>query len=62
MCEITACTLKDKQEDKVMESVEHVEANKNTVTLVNLFGEKVTIEARFKSYDADNNKMIFESP
>jgi len=34
----------------------------NIVTLVNLFGEKITIKARFKSYNADNNKIIFESP
>ncbi len=62
MCEITACILKDKQEEKVLETVEHVEAKGKIVTLVNLFGEKITIKARFKSYNADNNKIIFESP
>ncbi len=61
MCEITACILKGKREEKVMETVEHVETDGNSVTLVNLFGEKVTIKARFKSYNADNNKIIFES-
>jgi predicted RNA-binding protein len=62
MCEITACILKDNREEKVLEAVEHVQATENEVTLVNLFGEKITINARFKSYNANNNKMIFESP
>ena len=60
MCQISACILKDNQEEKVMETVEYVEANGNRVTLVNLFGEKVTMKAKFKSYDADNSKIIFE--
>ena len=61
MCDITACILKGIQEEKVMESVDHVEADDNNVTLTNLFGEKITIQAVFKSYNADNNKILFES-
>lgn len=60
MCEISACILKDNEEEKVMGTVEHIEANENTVTLINIFGEKVTMKARFKSYDADNNKILFQ--
>ena len=60
MCQISACILKDNQEEQIMETVEHVEANGNRVTLVNLFGEKVTMKARFKSYNADSSKIIFE--
>ena len=62
MCEITACIIKDSQEKEVLKVVEHVEAKGNEITLVNLFGERVTIKARFKSYTADNNKIIFEYP
>lgn len=60
MCEITACIIEDNEEEKVMEAVDHVDASGNEVTFVNLFGEKVTIRARFKSYSTDNNKMLFE--
>lgn len=62
MCEIKACLLKGNQEEKVMEVVEHVEVTGNKVTLINIFGEKVTINARFKSYNADKNKIIFSAP
>jgi predicted RNA-binding protein len=60
MCEITACILKGKQEEKVLESVEKVEVSGDIITLVNLFGEEKSINAKFKSYHADSNKMIFE--
>jgi len=61
MCEITACVLKDNQEEKVMEAVEHVEVAGKRIALVNLFGERIVINARFKSYNADTNKIIFTS-
>ena len=60
MCEVTACVQKGNKEEQVMEAVEYVEATENGVTLTNLFGEKVQLNASFKRYNASNSKMIFE--
>ena len=60
MCDITACILKGAREENVLEAVERAEAHDQNVTLTNIFGEKITIKAIFKSYNADTNKILFE--
>jgi predicted RNA-binding protein len=60
MCEVTVCVQKDNKEEKVMEAVEFVEVTENGATLINLFGEKMKINADFKRFNANINKMIFE--
>lgn len=60
MCEVTACVQKGDEEEQVMEAVEYVEAAEDGVTLINLFGEKVHLNASFKRFNANNSKMIFE--
>ena len=60
MCEIRAFVLTNGQEEKVFESVNIVRTDGDDVELINIFGEKKTLKARFKRYDNNNRMIVFE--
>jgi len=61
MCEAHAFLLKNGKEEKVLESVDLVELQSDTVKLVNIFGEQKILKARFKIYDNTNQNILFEA-
>lgn len=60
MCEAHAFLLKDGEEEKILESVDLVEMEGDSVRLVNIFGEQKTLRARLKRYDNSEGKILFE--
>ena len=60
MCEAHAFLAKDGTEEKILESVDLVEFEGDTVKLVSIFGEQKTIKGVLKSYDGSNGKILFE--
>ncbi len=60
MCEAHAFLLKDGHEEKILESVDLVEMEGDSVRLVNIFGEQKTLHARLKRYDNSQGKIVFE--
>ena len=61
MCEIKAFILKDQKEEKIMESVQYAVSSGSEVTLEDIFGTSQKLAATFKFFDAENNKIVFES-
>jgi predicted RNA-binding protein len=53
--------LKEKKEEKVMESVQHAVASGNQIILEDIFGAGKKISAVFKFFDAENDKIVFEA-
>ncbi|MCJ7684291.1 MAG: CooT family nickel-binding protein [Desulfobacteraceae bacterium] len=60
MCEAHAYILKDKEEKKILESVDLVEFDGDEVRLVNIFGEQKTLRGRLARYDSRGGKIVFE--
>jgi predicted RNA-binding protein len=60
MCEARAYLMTDGKEERILESVDQVELNGDQVTLINIFGEQKAIKARFKRYDNQAGKIVFE--
>ena len=60
MCEAHAYILKDKEEEKILESVDLVEFDGDEVKLVNIFGEQKTLRGRLARYDSSGGKIVFE--
>jgi len=60
MCEAHAFVLKDGEEKKFLESVDLVELEGDEVKLLSIFGEQITLKARFKLYDNTKRKIVFE--
>ena len=60
MCEAHAFILKNGEEEKVLESVDLVELERDEVRLVSIFGEHKTLKAKLKLYDNTKRKIIFE--
>ena len=60
MCEAHAYILKEKEEKKILESVDLVEFEGNEIRLVNIFGEQKTLRGRLARYDSNGGKIVFE--
>lgn len=61
MCEAHAYILKDKEEKKILESVDVVEFDGDEIRLVNIFGEQKTLKGRLARYESTGGKLIFEA-
>lgn len=60
MCEAHAYLLRDKTEEKILESVDLVEMNGEDIHMVNIFGEQKTIRGKLTRYDNREGKIIIE--
>ena len=60
MCEAHAYILNDKEEKKILESVDLVEFDGDDVRLVNIFGEQKTLKGRLARYDSSGGRIVFE--
>lgn len=60
MCEAHAYLLKDRKEEKILESVDLVELNGDDIHLVNIFGEQKNLRGKLTQYSSREGKIIFE--
>ncbi len=60
MCEVHAYLLKGNEEEKILESVEHVVADHDNIVLKNIFGEEKIVKAKFKLFDSNDNKLLLQ--
>ena len=60
MCEAHAYLLRDKTEEKILESVDLVEMDGEDIRMVNIFGEQKTIRGKLTRYDNREGKIIVE--
>ncbi len=60
MCEAHAYLLRDKTEEKILESVDLVEMNGEDIHMVNIFGEQKTIRGKLTRYNNREGKIIIE--
>jgi predicted RNA-binding protein len=60
MCEAHAYLLRDKTEEKILESVDLVEMDGEDIRMVNIFGEQKTIRGKLTRYDNREGKIIIE--
>ncbi len=60
MCEAHAYLLQNENEKKILESVDLVELEGETIKMVNIFGEQKTIRGKLTRYDGREGKIIIE--
>ena len=60
MCEAHAYLLRDKTEEKILESVDLVEMDGEDIRMINIFGEQKTIRGKLTRYDNREGKIIIE--
>ena len=61
MCEANALMIKEGTETMLMESVDVVEVEGDTVKMVNIFGEQKILKARIKNYSNSERKILLEA-
>jgi len=61
MCEAHAYIIKEGREEELLDSVDQVEFEEDTVKLVNIFGEQRILKGRLLSYNNTERKLVFES-
>jgi len=61
MCEAHAYIIRDNEEQKILESVDLVEVEGDSVKLINIFGEQKSLTARLRRYDSTEGKIVFEA-
>ncbi len=60
MCDVHVFVQKDSGEEKVMENVEHIEAQGDALTMRNIYGQEKSLKARFVLYDNDAGKVVLQ--
>jgi predicted RNA-binding protein len=60
MCEANVFLLQDGSEEKILENVDELEVEGDTVRLVNIFGEQKSLKARVKRYVNAEGKIVLE--
>ena len=60
MCDMAAFVVKDGTEEKILESVDLIEAQGDELELTNIFGDRRTLRARLKRFDSNEGKLLFE--
>jgi predicted RNA-binding protein len=57
---MAAFVVTDGTEEKILESVDLVEAKGDELELTNIFGERRTLRARLKCFDNREGKLLLE--
>jgi len=60
MCEATAYLIHDGKEELVLENVDELRAQGDTITIINLFGDQRILEAQIKMISFVDNKIVLE--
>jgi predicted RNA-binding protein len=60
MCEASAYLLLDGKEELILENVDELHREGNTIKMVNLFGDRKILEAQIKMISFVENKIILE--
>lgn len=60
MCEAHAFVVRGGQEEKLLENVDLLEVEGESIRLVNIFGEQKKIRGVFRSYDNTQRKILIE--
>ena len=60
MCDMAAFVVTDGTEEKILESVDLIEAEGDELELTNIFGERRTLRARLKCFDNREGKLLLE--
>ena len=61
MCEVHVYVQKNDGQEKILESVEYVQADGSEITARNIFGEQKTIQAKFILFDSSKNTILLQS-
>ncbi|MBW1784794.1 MAG: CooT family nickel-binding protein [Deltaproteobacteria bacterium] len=60
MCEASAYLVRDGKEELILENVEELFRDGNTIRIVNLFGDQRHLEASIKNISFVENKIVLE--
>lgn len=60
MCEATAYLIHDGKEELVLENVDELRAQGDTITIIDLFGDQRILEAQIKMISFVDNKIVLE--
>jgi len=60
MCEATAYLIHDGKEELVLENVDELHTQGDTITIINLFGDQKVVEAHIKMISFVDNKIVLE--
>ncbi|NLL17682.1 MAG: CooT family nickel-binding protein [Clostridia bacterium] len=60
MCESNAYLLKDGQEELLLESVDKLIPDGDTITLENIFGQRKIVKARIKEMALVDHRIVLE--
>ncbi|MFO7803260.1 MAG: CooT family nickel-binding protein [Desulfovermiculus sp.] len=61
MCEVHVYLKTGETQEKVLESVESVQAQGSKITARNIFGEEKTVRAKFLLFDSSKNTFLLEA-
>lgn len=60
MCESSAYLIQNGKEDLILENVEELYTEGNTVKIVNLFGDQKSVDAEIKQISFVDNKIFLK--
>jgi len=60
MCEASAYVIQDGKETLILENVDELHKEGDTIKMTNLFGDQKVLEAQVKMISFVNNKIILE--
>lgn len=60
MCEASAFLLQEGSEEMILDNVDELEVDGDTVKMVNIFGEQKSLRARVKRYVNSEGRIVLE--
>ena len=60
MCEVHVYLKNGETQEKILESVEYVQAQGSEITARNIYGEEKTVRATFSLFDSSRNTILLE--
>jgi predicted RNA-binding protein len=60
MCEASAYVIQDGKEELILENVDELHKEGDTIKITNLFGDQKVLEAQIKMISFVDNKIILE--
>ena len=60
MCEASAYLIQDGKEELILENVDELHREGDTIKIINLFGDQKVLEAHIKMISFVDNKIVLE--
>jgi predicted RNA-binding protein len=60
MCEATAYLIQDGKEELILENVDELHKEGDTIKIINLFGDQKVLDAQIKMISFVDNKIVLE--